>query len=363
MTEPQITFVVPAYNAQATINRTIESILRQTDDRYKIIIVNDGSTDDTEKICMSYEKQYPQKITYIYQENRGLGGARNKGMQLTKTQFVSFLDSDDWIVPEYVENIIFQLEKKGNDFPEIIMILPQIYNENSKIVSSWYDKELFEEIFISDGQIVNPQIDTRLFWTDVNQCRKLLNMDFVNRVHFQFREQIKWEDVCPHFYLLTQCQSCMGIGSVGFYYRKGNSSQITALRGKDRLDLIIVYQDLLKLLKNTHISKAADNQLKAAAVQLMISFAREGIRMADTDTRKELVLELNQIFKKIPKKWFRKAQKNNKDAVRYQLFQMVVKHKLLNRWFYDYLYQYASETFIKKIIKTFRRKEKIHGTA
>jgi glycosyltransferase involved in cell wall biosynthesis len=98
--EPEITFVVPAYNTQHTISRTIDSILGQTDDRYRIIIVNDGSTDNTEKICEEYAKKYPQKINYVYQENRGLGGARNHGIQLTDTRYISFLDSDDWLMPD-----------------------------------------------------------------------------------------------------------------------------------------------------------------------------------------------------------------------------------------------------------------------
>lgn len=363
LAELQITFVVPAYNSQATIDRTIKSILRQTDDRYKIIIINDGSTDNTESICKSYEKQYPQKITYLLQENRGLGGARNRGLELTQTQYVSFLDSDDWIMPQYVENILCTLEKNTDGLPEIIMTLPQVYNENSKIVTEWYDKKLFEEIFTNDGQCVNPQTDARILQTDVNQCRKLLNMDFVRKTCFRFREHVKWEDVCPHFYLLSKCQCCMGIRSTGFYYRKGNNSQITASRGADRLDLIIVFDELLQILKSPGINKVSRMHLRKAAVQLMISFAREGIRMADENTRKKLVIELNRIFRKIPKSWYGSINASYREKLRYRLFWAGIRNRIFCKWFFDYIYQYATEEFVKKFIKVLKKKEKMHGTA
>lgn len=66
---------MPAYNAEKTIKRTIESILHQTDPHWKLIIVNDGSVDGTEIICKKYSEENKEKIQYIFQENRGLGGA------------------------------------------------------------------------------------------------------------------------------------------------------------------------------------------------------------------------------------------------------------------------------------------------
>ncbi|MBE5878165.1 MAG: glycosyltransferase family 2 protein, partial [Lachnospiraceae bacterium] len=220
----RITFVVPAYNAEATLVRTIESILHQTDERYKIIIVNDGSTDGTDRICQDYAKSRMDKIAYIKQENRGLGGARNRGMDAVTTAYVSFLDSDDWLMPEYVENINKQLEQHT---PQMIMTLPQIYHEGSKAIKDWYDKKLFEQVFGSEGAMINPQEDLRIYQFEMNLCRKVLHMDFLKEIQFRFREKIKWEDVYPHFYLLSKCQHCMGVGSVGFYYRIGGAGQIT----------------------------------------------------------------------------------------------------------------------------------------
>lgn len=362
MRQVEITFVVPAYNVENTIERTIESILFQTDEHYKVIIVNDGSTDATEQISQRYAEKYPQKISYIYQNNRGLGGARNHGMELVNTEYVSFLDSDDWLMPEYVENVLAQIMAHVENPPEMIKILPRIYNENSKVVCDWYDKELFEQIFQKEGQIVNPQKKIKIFQTDVSQCRNIFRMEFLRRVHFQFREKIKWEDVFPHFFLLSQCRTCMGIRNVGFYYRKGSKSQITATRGKDRMDLLIVYADLIQYIKRGIFPKDLEMELKFSSMRIMINFAMEGIRMADMDTRRELVQKLKHFFKNLPKSFYqcfsRECRKNctKKEVIQYQLFLSIIRHQLSSWMLWDYLYKETGEKTIKKILGMNKRK-------
>lgn len=364
-----ITFVVPAYNTENTIQRTLDSILGQTDSRYEIVIVNDGSTDGTEYICKSYESAYPDRICYVYQDNRGLGGARNHGMRLARREYVSFLDSDDWLMAGYVEAVMTQLEKKRGRLPEIILTLPQIYDENCKEVQEWYDAALFRKIFKKEGQVVDPREDDRLFFSDVNQCRKLLRMDFVDQTCFRFREQVKWEDICPHFFLLSKCRSCMGIGNAGFYYRKGNDNQITASRGRDRLDLPIVFEELLEYMGSLNLSHMQTERMIYPVMYIFISFSMECIRMSDTNTREKLVKELSAFFQAVPGRWYRKFRKEckkhctKKERIRYQVFQTVIRHKGFNRWLYDYLYQAAAETFIKKVICTAGRGKERYGTA
>ena len=356
-----ITFIVPAYNAESTLSRTIESIVNQSDNRYKIIIVDDGSSDKTDVIGKDYQDKHPEKIKYIYQDNKGLGGARNQGMKLADTEYIAFLDSDDWLVPYYVEKLAGMLDKimsnERDRKPEIIMTLPQIYDENSKKITDWYDKKLFRELFPVDGACINPQIEPQIYSTDVNQCRKVLHLDFLRKIDFQFREKVKWEDVFPHFYLLSNCSLCMGIGSIGFYYRKGNPGQITASRGSDRMDLLVVYEDLLTYLFSSDIGKMHIQDLKYPVMRIMVSFANEGIRMANIDTREKLVNALYYFFRDVPKSFDRELYRNGsinctKSEMRqYKIFLTVIRRKWLLPIFYDYLYRDASEQLLKRVLR------------
>ena len=351
MEKEQITFIVPAYNSEATLQTTLNSILQQTSSCWKLIIVNDGSIDETEEIARSYERDYPDKVRYLYQQNKGLGGARNSGMDLVDTPYIAFIDSDDWLKADYVKNITQQIKKNEKEKPEIILTLPEIYDEKSGRVLPWYDETLFCSIFPKDGICVNPQKDKRVYRTDVNQCRKVILTDFVKRIHFRFREHVKWEDIVPHFYLMTHCRRCMGVGSTGFYYRKGSDNQITASRGKDRMDLIMVYQDLLPYLYKS------DRGLIYAVMRIMVSFANEAVKLADTDVRRELVLAFHQFFKVVPRSCdrilFCQANKYlGKSEVRqYHIFMVIIRHSFLLKVFYDYLYRDASENILKKMIR------------
>lgn len=356
MEKEQITFIVPAYNAETTLQTTLDSILRQTSQSWKLIIVNDGSTDRTEDIGKGCEQNRPEKVRYLYQRNKGLGGARNSGMDLVDTPYIAFIDSDDWLKADFVKNITEQIEKNKKEKPEIILTLPEIYDENSRCVLPWYDERLFCSIFPEDGVCVNPQKDKRIYRTDVNQCRKVLQTNFVRRIHFRFRECVKWEDIYPHFYLMTHCRRCMGVGGTGFYYRKGSEHQITASRGKDRMDLITVYYDLMPYLHQS------DRGLIYAVMRIMVSFANEGVKLADTEIRKDLVLALYRFFKGVPRSCDRvlycqaKKYLGKSEVRQYHIFLIVIRHRFLLKMFYDYLYRDASEQILKKIIRKLKRK-------
>jgi glycosyltransferase involved in cell wall biosynthesis len=96
---PVISVVIPAFNAGRFINRTIDSVLAQTYKDYEIIVVDDGSTDNTAEIV----KSYGSKVRYIHQPNAGDGPARNTGLNAAKGTWIAFLDHDDEWLPEKLE--------------------------------------------------------------------------------------------------------------------------------------------------------------------------------------------------------------------------------------------------------------------
>lgn len=368
-----ITFIVPAYNAEKTLCKTVDSILNQTDSRCQIILVNDGSVDKTGNICEFYQSKHPHKIVYIKQENKGLGGARNSGMKYVDTPYVAFLDSDDWLMPDYVENILIQLEQNRDMKIEMIMTLPQIYHEKSKTIMDWHDKQLFYQVFQRDGQIVNPKYDERLYYFEVNQCRKILSMEFVKKIGFCFREKIKWEDIYPHIYLISKCTSCMGIKSVGFYYRVGQKGQITASTGVERLDLLQVFDDVIK-----YVQSKEDTSLYGYVMVILVRFSIWHISMSEDKSRKLcdinelsetnfvsirkiLIKELHKRFVSLPACYYKallKELKENKnlkkaEARRIFLFAAAIKNPIGCFLLSDYLYQEIGEKILKNLFYPF----------
>ena len=110
----KVTIVIPVYNTGLYLKRAIESCLIQTLRDIEIIIVNDGSTDNSLEIAKEYES-YDDRVKVVSTENRGLSEARNTGLELAKGKYVYFLDSDDWIEAEAIEQCYNHAAKNNLD--------------------------------------------------------------------------------------------------------------------------------------------------------------------------------------------------------------------------------------------------------
>lgn len=109
MIQPLVSIITPCYNSEKYLIRYIENILNQTYDNIQLIFINDGSTDATEKIIKDYTPVLERKgckVTYQYQENRGLGGAVNTGLKLVEGEFFTWCDSDNFFTDDYVQTKI-----------------------------------------------------------------------------------------------------------------------------------------------------------------------------------------------------------------------------------------------------------------
>ena len=109
-----VSIVVPVYNVEKYLKQCVESLINQTYKDIEIILVDDGSKDNSGKICDEYSEKY-EFIRVIHKENAGLGMARNTGMENAKGDYVDFMDSDDYLKPDTVEKLVKALEETGAD--------------------------------------------------------------------------------------------------------------------------------------------------------------------------------------------------------------------------------------------------------
>jgi len=111
---PLVSVIIPTYNRAKFITEAIDSVLTQAFQNFEIIIIDDGSTDDTRKILLTYLREKPDKIRYIYQENRGPAAARNTGIKAARGRYIAFLDSDDLWLPRKLETQISVMEQDSS---------------------------------------------------------------------------------------------------------------------------------------------------------------------------------------------------------------------------------------------------------
>ncbi|MGL5351137.1 MAG: glycosyltransferase family 2 protein [Cetobacterium sp.] len=149
-TEPKVSIVVPVYNAEKYIKRCIDSILCQTLEEIEVILVNDGSTDKSGKICDEYSLK-DNRVKVIHKKNNRVAAARNDGLRIAKGEYIGFVDSDDWIE----NNMYFDMYDKAIEY-ECDLIMCD-YTKKGKQIEYTVSQP------IREGYYIKKEIEDNLF--------------------------------------------------------------------------------------------------------------------------------------------------------------------------------------------------------
>lgn len=203
------------YNAEKHVTKAIESLINQTVDfkrTTKIILVDDGSTDQTYKVCKEFTDQYPDNIVYIYTENSGPGSARNKGLDALppSTEYVGFLDADDYLSPDTIEKVD---EFFNNNCNVQLAVIP-IYHFG-RIDTPQRLNYRFEK----GSRIINILDEYTGIHFHIGGCF-FKATHFINNTKWRFPNLRAWEDALLINSFLLEYQRYGVISEAKYYYRK-----------------------------------------------------------------------------------------------------------------------------------------------
>ena len=145
---PKVSVIVPVYNVEKYLPTCLDSLVQQTLKEIEIIVVNDGSTDNSLSIMQQYAKKYPDKIKIYSKENGGLSDARNAGMKIANGEYISFIDSDDYISCDFIETLYNVMKAEKSDIVECDTVrfedgaTPSVINDNCEVNSFSAEKGL-----------------------------------------------------------------------------------------------------------------------------------------------------------------------------------------------------------------------------
>ena len=210
-----ITVVIPVYNVEKHLVKCIQSVLKQTFKDYEIILVDDGSTDESGKICDEYVQKYPF-VSVIHQENKGLGGARNTGIKAAKGEYILFLDSDDYIDAELLEICYSKVKKYDCDM--VLFDLIAVYDDGTKGVK-YTCKSVSQNDLIS-----NDEIKSLLFVSSA--CNRLFRTTLFLDNEIEFPEKLWYEDLRTVTKLISRVKGVYYYNERPLYYYYQRSGSI-----------------------------------------------------------------------------------------------------------------------------------------
>ena len=247
MEKGRVSIIVPIYNSQNTLEKCIKSLINQTYRNIEIILVNDGSKDNSIKIINDFLKQ-DNRIILINQENNGVSASRNIGIRVANGEFIAFVDSDDYVDEIFIEKTIEIFNKTSCDV--VRNNFRKVY-EDGKIME---DKLNCEEFFNKKQEIskIKDKLIKNIITGNIQSYSWLLMIkkDLITKNELYFDEEVAFmEDLIYFLNLINKIESIYFIKDPHYYYYQNNKSVTKNSSNyiKNMDNLLIAYKKIEKI--------------------------------------------------------------------------------------------------------------------
>ena len=210
----KLSIIVPVFNVAKYIEECVESLIKQSYSNCEIIIVDDGSTDGSSELCDELKRR-DERIIVIHQQNGGLSAARNSGLMEAEGQYVSFIDSDDYVASNMFTTLIKALEDTKSS---IAICNFEVFNTKNKYKSSRYSNEIINYSPDSQVEFYSATLDSscnRVFKTDVIRT---------NNLFFEHKNIVAQEDYWFQVRLFSHIERIVTVSDCLYFYRERGSS-------------------------------------------------------------------------------------------------------------------------------------------
>ena len=244
--KPKVSIIIPAYNSQKYIFKCLLSLTCQTLKEIEIIVINDGSIDNTPLITTEFIDN-DTRIKIISQVNKKQGGARNTGLRVATGEYISFVDSDDWLDLDYIEKLYSTAKKHDAD------IITTNLCKHKNFFNKYNVKYNKENIATTTKDKINLCKDRKdRFFYVIN---KLYKKSFLDKIKIEFPENRYFEDVIFSTKTIFYANKIVSCPSTKYHYNENPSSTINSGKNskKKQLDKKVAYQELHEFAKENSI--------------------------------------------------------------------------------------------------------------
>lgn len=241
-----ISIIVPIYNVDNYLEKCIDSILNQALEEFELVLVNDGSTDNSGAICDKYSNK-DERVKVIHKKNGGVSSARNVGIKNANGDYIGFVDPDDYI-DKYMYKTLYELCEKSNSDIGICKLGRQIDGEiinkaDDKVILELDNVEAMRELF--KGKLYRFSLCNKIF---KRECFKDIRFP-EGRIH---------EDLSTTYRLFSNSNKSIYTSYIGYIYVKRENSILTSTYSKKRLQAFIGWNEILKFMNNKYLQLNED---------------------------------------------------------------------------------------------------------
>ena len=293
---PEISVIVPVYKAEQYLERCVKSILEQTYQNFELILVDDGSPDNSPSLCDKWAEK-DSRVQVLHKENGGASSARNAGLKKASGNWIAFADSDDWLDRTALKTL-YDLANQYN-VPMAIggMRVVQEYTDAQTVAKQ-------ETVVLSRADLMsrffrlNGEPDTH------SVCATLIRRDILEAYHFI--EGKMNEDVEACYYLARKCEAAVYTSTPLYYYFKNVEGVTNSGFSKKKLDLLDIWDVVQKQVEQftPEYSYACEMNCKRARFTLLTQMNLNGYDYHDPfmiETKKKLKREVREAFWKLMK--------------------------------------------------------------
>ena len=286
--------IIPIYNASKTLRRCLNSLLSQNYDKAEIVLINDGSIDNSEELCMEFAQKYSQ-IKYFYQENKGVSFARNKGLVVATGKYILFVDSDDYVSKDYFSEIDNLLKKYNAD----LTIFSKFDCKFDKVIEKKYspfftDSE--KELIIKLSDLICRKIIN-------GPCTKIYKREIIKKYHIDFPVKAYIaEDRAFNIKYALRIKS-LQVADVPLYYVSLDNENSLSRRKKEgfKEQSNIFWNDVNKAIADCQLSSANKqhiiNALNFGECRVVYTYAK--MSWQPKESRRERIKKIKRQCRKI----------------------------------------------------------------
>lgn len=330
----KLSIIVPVYNmaGDGKLNFCLDSLIKQNIKDYEIITVNDASTDNSLEVLNCYAAKYPDLVKVIsYSDNRHQGGARNEGIRHAQGDWIGFIDSDDWISPDFYSKLISKGEETGAD---VVGCNYSIVSEHTYTVG-----EIDENPFSDCTGILDEAKHKFLFANPGSMVIKVYRRNLIIDNNLSFPEHIFYEDNAAGPLWSLYFKHFEFINEPLYYYYQHSSSTvhtITEERSRNRLQACNI---LLKEMKERGLYESYKTELEAIFINLYLVNTLFGYMINCPRKRFGFVLEIKKgMLEAFPDFLCNPAFEAIKDEEEKRMVRLLIKNSLLFYYYYRFIW-------------------------